>query len=105
MEENADAKGGGEQRWTLTSRRTAEYDTERTMPAPEEDGGEGLWRITEEDGVRRWCRGGGERRRTLAPRRKRNEENADSGEGGEQRRTLALRRRRMLASRSTTLVI
>ncbi len=31
-----------------------EYDAGRTMLAPEEDDGEGRWRLRKEDGIRRW---------------------------------------------------
>ena len=80
MEENADAKGGGVQRRTLTLRMRAEMDADIEEDDREEDWGEIHRRITEEDEVRHWCRGGGERRRTLALRRRRAEEDAGAEE-------------------------
>ncbi len=71
-----------------------EYNADRTTLAPMEGKREGCWRPRKEDGIRCWHQGRGGLRRTLAPRRRRKEENADAGGRGEQRRALASRSRR-----------
>ncbi len=53
------------------------------------------WCPRKEDRIQHWHQGEGRLRRTLAPRRRRKEENVEAGGGGKQRRTFALRRTRM----------